>query len=684
MATTLVRNTAPREHPGRYYAYLAGVICAAIIAAVATLFFAPLSFYSSIDAVPFALWVVAFLAIAVELSPLHWRGISLSTSPLFSAACFLTVLVTWGFLPAMIVQVGVGLIVALKIGASKWRAIFNISQMLIALVASWLVWVTVTDGDAWQATTRDIFGLVLAGVVWSVVSHAFVASALRLRAGMKSGEYLVSYFKTEAFLGLALIALAPLIAVSAITSWWLVVAAAIPLLCIYRLLNLAAEREYQANLDQLTGMLNRKGFEREVAEKIVNAHETGTRISMLILDLDRFAEVNSALGHNVGDRLLEELARRFKSKRTSGKLMARLGGDEFAFVWAELDGMDDPRSCAMEIRSCLDQPVALDNVAVDMSGSIGCASFPEDGDDFTTLFRRADIALGEAKRRGNSYVQYAPEFDHHSPQRLMLLGDLRRALDNPRLPGVELFYQPQVCLKTGTVLGVEALLRYSHPTQGKIRPSEILAVAEQSAVMRLLTERVVEIALRQQRRWIKEGHDMRVAVNVSVRDLQSGEFVDYLTDRMQYHQVPAETLQLEITESALMADPRRVVDNVTRLAELGVGLSLDDFGTGFSSMQHLRRLPVSEIKIDRQFVSGLTDDSDDAAIVSSTIGLGRALDLLVVAEGVEQEDTRSKLTELGCHAAQGWLYARPMSAAQLDTWLRNRPKVEATVLNAAP
>ncbi|QSB06549.1 putative bifunctional diguanylate cyclase/phosphodiesterase [Natronoglycomyces albus] len=684
MATTLVRNTAPREHPGRYYAFLAAIISAAIIAVATTIVIAPLSFYDNLVAVPPAFWVVAVLALAVEMRSIRWRGISLSTSPLFSAACFLAVMVTWGFLPALIVQAGVAILASVKVRAALWRAGFNVAQMALALSVSWWVWTALTEGNAWETTGYDVLALVLAGCTWSIVSHLCVAGALKFRAAMGVRDYVMAYLRTEAFLGLALIALAPIIATAAVTSAWLVVAAAVPLLSLYRLLNMAAEREHQANLDPLTGMLNRKGFEIEVGDKIVNARETDTKLSLLVLDLVRFAEVNSALGHAVGDQLLEELAQRFNSKKSPGKLMARLGGDEFAFVWAELDGMDDPASCVMEIRSCLDQPVSLGDVAVNITGAIGSASFPEDGEDFESLFRRAHIALGESKRRGSDYTRYAEEFDHHSPERLMLLGDLRRALDDPRLPGVKLFYQPQMCLDTGQVLGVEALLRYTHPTQGNIQPTEILALAEQSAVMRLLTERVVEIALSQQQRWISEGHNLRVAVNVSVRDLESADFVDFLTERMRLHHVPARLLQLEITESALMADPRRVVDNVTRLAELGVGLSLDDFGTGFSSMQHLRRLPVSEIKIDRQFVAGLIDDPDDAAIVSSTIDLGRALDLLVVAEGVEEEATRAKLEEWGCHAAQGWLYARPMSAAKLDGWLRSREAAEAVILDVVP
>jgi diguanylate cyclase (GGDEF)-like protein len=390
---------------------------------------------------------------------------------------------------------------------------------------------------------------------------------------------------------------------------------------------------------------------------------------VMILDLDRFADVNSALGHDVGDKLLVELADRFLADKPPGKAIARLGGDEFAFLWAELDGMTDPMECAREIRARLDKAIVIGEVSIEVDGSVGIAVFPEDGQDYQTLFRHADIAMDESKKRASSYARYAPEFDHHSPERLMLLGDLRRALDHPDAPGVQLYYQPQVALASGEVIGAEALLRYHHPERGMVNPSEIIATAEHSSVMRMLTERVVDIALRQLERWDGEGYRLRMAVNVSVRDLQSPEFTDYLTDRIETYGVEASRLQLEITESALMADPRRVLDNVQRLADLGLGISLDDFGTGFSSMQHLRRLPVTEIKIDKTFVTNLIERADNAAIVSTTIDLGRALDVGVVAEGVEDEKVRKQLEDWGCRAAQGWHFGKPMSAEDFDRWL---------------
>jgi diguanylate cyclase len=669
MATTLVRNTAPREHPGRYYAYLSAVAACAIVACAVTVPAAAGSAAGVFD-VPFALWLTAGLALVAEFRPVDWRGLGMSPAAMISLAYIFATMAAWGYLPALVAQTGALIILGLQLRASLWRQAFNIAQMALALTAAWWVWTAFSGGALWSATAPQLVGLLLAGAAWTFTSISLVSLFMVMRTGGRWHEHAWTWLKGESALRTTIFATAPLLATAAVTSGWLVLASAIPLFTIYRILRTAAERERLADLDPLTGLLNRKGFQQAAERKLIDAAETQTRAAVVVLDLDRFADVNSALGHDVGDQLLLELAHRFRSERAPGKAIARLGGDEFAFAWGEIDGMTDPLECAREIRARLDKPIQLGEISVEVDGSMGIAVFPDDGEDYETLLRHADIAMSETKKRNAVFTLYAPEFDHSSPERLILLGDLRRALDHPDAPGVELFYQPQVCLATGRVFGAEALLRYTHPQWGQIKPAELIDAAEQSSVMRTLTERVVDIALRQLREWTESGHDLKMAVNISVRDLQSPEFTDFLTGRLEAFGVPAERLRLEITESALMADPRRVVDNVQRLADAGVGISLDDFGTGFSSMQHLRRLPVNEIKIDRMFVSNLIDDPDNAAIVSSTIDLGRALDLMVVAEGVEDEKTRKQLEMWGCHAAQGWHYAKPMDAARFDAWLR--------------
>jgi diguanylate cyclase (GGDEF)-like protein len=668
MATTLMRNTAPREHPGRYYGFMAAVtVCAVVgIGATAASASAPEGGWLG---VPFAFWLMAGLALVAELRPTRWGGLWMSPIASIYLVYVLATMITWGFLPAIIVQSSAIALLCVQIKASAWRTIFNIAQQGLALCAAWQVWSLVAGAAVWNGGWTQLLAVFAAGTVWPLVSSALVAGRSALRTGGSWADSTWQWLKSEWALRATQVAIAPILATAASASWWLVAASAIPIFAVYRILQTAADREREADSDPLTGLLNRKGFQEFVDGKLTDAAETGTTVAVLILDLDRFADVNSALGHEVGDQLLVELAKRFRTDIPPGKAIAHLGGDEFAFVWGELDGMTDPLECAREIRARLDAPIVLADASIEVDGSVGIAVFPDDGSDFQTLFRHADIAMYESKQRASSFARYAPEFDHHSPERLLLLGDVRRALDHPDAPGVNLFYQPQVRLGDGEVIGAEALLRYHHPERGVVNPAEIIETAEHSSVMRMLTERVVDIALRQLRTWNEAGYDLRMAVNVSVRDLQSPEFTDFLTERIDAYGVNAAKLQLEITESALMADPRRVVVNVQRLSDLGVGISLDDFGTGFSSMQHLRRLPVTEIKIDKSFVTSLSDDPDNAAIVSTTIDLGRALDVEVVAEGVEDEKVRKQLEGWGCHAGQGWHFAKPMSADAFERWM---------------
>ncbi|MQM26510.1 putative bifunctional diguanylate cyclase/phosphodiesterase [Glycomyces albidus] len=669
MATTLMRNTAPREHPGRYYGFMSAVTVLAIAGAGFTAVRAG-AFEGGWFDVPFAFWLTAGLALIAEFRPTRWGGLWMSPIASIYLVYVLATMITWGFLPALVVQSGAIVLLSVQIGSSAWRMVFNVSQQGVALCVAWQVWSAISAEATWSGAAHQLLAVFAAGTAWTLTSSALVAGRQSLRTGLGWSDLALQWLKSEWALRATQVAIAPILATAAMSSWWLVAASAIPIFSVYRILQTAADREREADHDPLTGLLNRKGFQQVVDGKLTDAAETDTAVALLILDLDRFADVNSALGHEVGDQLLVELAKRFTTDTPPGKAIAHLGGDEFAFVWSELDGMTDPMECAREIRARLDAPIVLGDVSLEIDGSVGVAVFPDDGADFQTLFRHADIAMYESKQRAGSYTRYGAEFDHHSPERLHLLGDLRRALDHPDAPGVNLYYQPQVRLVDGEVIGAEALLRYSHPERGMVNPSEIIETAEHSSVMRMLTERVVDIALRQLRAWKEAGYDLRMAVNVSVRDLQSPEFTDFLTERIDAYGVNAKRFQLEITESALMADPRRVLLNVQRLSDLGVGISLDDFGTGFSSMQHLRRLPVTEIKIDKSFVTSLVDDPDNAAIVSTTIDLGRALD----AEGVEDDKVRKQLDDWGCHAGQGWHFAKPMSADAFERWLADRRK----------
>jgi diguanylate cyclase (GGDEF)-like protein len=396
-------------------------------------------------------------------------------------------------------------------------------------------------------------------------------------------------------------------------------------------------------------------------------------MALLVLDIDQFRRVNDALGHTVGDRLLEAVAERLRQAIGADGFVARLGGDEFAVLAPRLADEDAAGVLAKRVADCLAEPVTLNTLPLDVTAAIGVAIYPEHGTDSTTLLRHAEVAMYDAKDHGSTCAIYTPDAEQHTPEKLELLADLRRTLDSGT-DELQLFYQPQVELATGEVVGTEALLRWNHPERGFVSPEVLIKVAEHTAVMRLITSWVIEDAVSQLAKWKAQGLTLRTSINVSARDLHRPDFVDELANLLADRGVSPNQIQLEITEGALMADPRRVLVTLHRLDKLGVALSLDDFGTGYSSLQHLRRLPLAEVKIDRSFVLGMTTDSDDSAVVVSIIDLARALGLRVVAEGVEDEDTRRLLVSGGCEVGQGWFFARPMPADALVAWLsRYRP-----------
>ena len=447
----------------------------------------------------------------------------------------------------------------------------------------------------------------------------------------------------------------------------------VPLFAVQRMARLSNERERAAGLDPLTGLANRAGLKARFDDLATwagrrTADVAGRRLALLVLDLDRFKHVNDALGHDIGDQLLVAVANRLAAAEAKDGVVARFGGDEFAILVPVLN-VKDANSFASHVMAALADPVTLDGLAMDVTASIGIAVHPDHGEDFPTLMRHADVAMYEAKARGDSVALYEPRADHNTPERLGLLTDFRHALEAKDRDQIALHYQPQVSLDNGRVVGVEALLRWRHPNYGPVPTQDLLQVAEHTSVMQMLTTYVIDEVLAQVAAWNNDGIGLRVSLNVSARDLYSGDIVCYLSEQLTRQHVSPDQIQLEITESALMADPARALATTSRLADIGVAISLDDFGTGYSSLQHLRKLPLSELKIDRSFVAGMARNTDDATIVASTVEMARSMGLRTVAEGVEDEYTHQLLADLGCTLAQGWLTAHAMPADRLPTWL---------------
>jgi diguanylate cyclase (GGDEF)-like protein len=430
----------------------------------------------------------------------------------------------------------------------------------------------------------------------------------------------------------------------------------------------AAERRREALHDALTGLPNRTQLEIGLREALARreAHEI---VAVLLVDLDRFKDVNDTLGHHYGDELLRHVAGRIQDAAGPDAEVARLGGDEFAITLSGEMEEEDVVAVADRIGARLIEPFQSGGLVFEVGASIGIAVAPFHGDEGPILLQRADVAMYTAKRSGRDVEVYSAEADNYSPRRLALAAELRRAIEADELL-VE--YQPKISMTTGAVVGVEALARWHHPKLGFIAPEQFIEIAERSGSIGALTERVLNVALGQVAQWRQEGFRLSVAVNVSVRNLLDDSLPTMVLNGLAAHGLPPSALTLELTESSIIADPPRTIATLNRLTGLGVSLSIDDYGTGYSSLSYLHRLPVDEIKIDKSFVLNMLRDEGDAVIVRSTIDLGHSLGLQVTAEGIEDERAWQLLSEAGCDLGQGFFLRRPGTGAQVGRWLRER------------
>jgi diguanylate cyclase (GGDEF)-like protein len=431
----------------------------------------------------------------------------------------------------------------------------------------------------------------------------------------------------------------------------------------------ADEKEYQALHDPLTELPNRALFSERIQYALYDAHDESREVAVLLMDLDRFKEINDTLGHHCGDLLLQELGARLKTALRESDTVARLGGDEFGILLPSIPDRRVVNEVVERIRSAVEEPFNLQGLPLAMETSIGVSIYPDHGGDVDTLMQRADVAMYQAKSKNSLYEIYDEQQDEYDPQRLTLVGELRRALDDDELV---VFYQPKAILGSGTVDSVEALVRWKHPERGLLAPDEFIPLAEHTGLIQPLTLYVLDRAMKQCRDWRDNGMNIGIAVNMAMRNLLDLSFPDRVAELLDKWRLAPGSLELEITENTIMADPFRAMQVLRRLNEMGVKLSIDDFGTGYSSLAYLKRLPVDAVKIDKSFVLGMSDDDNDGAIVRSTIDLARNLGLHVVAEGVETSEIWSELRDLGCDFAQGYLLSRPLPAEDLTAWLAQR------------
>lgn len=433
-----------------------------------------------------------------------------------------------------------------------------------------------------------------------------------------------------------------------------------------RLLDVERRRALHRSLhDALTGLPNRTLLFERFTRALSAAQHTGTTAGLLLIDMDRFKEINDTFGHHYGDELLRQVGARLRSVLTEGDTIARLGGDEFAVLLPDVTDIRAATEVGARLRDALETPFLIDGVALDVEASVGAVLSGEHGTDPTTLLQRADVAMYVAKARNLGVFAYDPDADGHSPAKLALLGDLRRALTSNQLV---LDYQPKISLGDGEVIGAEALVRWRHPERGFVFPDGFIPLAEHTGLIGPLTSHVLDSALAQARTWMDHGRPLPVSVNLSARSLLDDRLPQHVADLLARHRVPAEMLELEITESALMAEPARAKRLLQALALMGVRLSIDDFGAGYTSLGQLKDLPVTEIKIDKSFIMNITKQPSDALIARSVIDLGHSLGLTVLAEGVETAETLSHLMTIDCDVAQGYYFCRPVPAAAFDAW----------------
>ena len=621
-------------------------------------------------ALPSAFWVMGALAVAVDARP-YLVANRRASSVILPSICFtFAIVLAWGLLPALAVQVAAVTVACARMRESFRRTLHLVVQHNFALAGASITAAVVGLRFGAEPRWDDALLTVAAAAAWILTRWGVAAMIARwTAAGGKRRR--PRRWGVELFATAALLLLGPIVFAAAQVGLALVPLVLLALHAVHRMVRSAGEHERAARVDALTGLPNRRALTASVTGKSRGGHGPERQLALVLLDIDRFRTVNDALGHAFGDRLLVQIAQRLTQVVPPHDLVVRLGGDEFAVLATRVNGPASARRIAGHLAEALDRPFVLDGMPVDVSASIGVAVQSEHGSDGTVLLRQAEAAMYEAKQRGDRIAVYCSDAAHHSPDRITLVGDLRRALQgDPAQDGIAIYYQPQIAIATGEVVGVEALLRWRHPERGLVGAQELIRVVEPTPVMRLLTGRVLGAVVAQLAAWRTAGRPIRAAVNVSVRDLHAEDIADHVHHLLHRYGVSPDQLQLEITESALMADPHRVVNTITRLDRMGVAISLDDFGTGYSSLQHLRRLPLAEVKIDRSFVLGMAGDRGDAAIVRSVIDLADALGLRVVAEGVEDERTWRLLAAAGCHAAQGWFHARPMPAEDLAVWLR--------------
>jgi diguanylate cyclase (GGDEF)-like protein len=608
---------------------------------------------------PALLVMLSLFVFAGELLPIpvpRRHGLAKVT---ISTAFAFAILLRFGVWPATVVYVTSSVLADSIDRVAPIKGMFNAAQYALAMIAAAGVLALAGTQPLTEITGADLLIVIAAAVAFFAVNHALACTAAALLAGLPILRYMRDDLPFQLWTVGCALAFAPLVLAAADSSLALVPLCFVPMLALYIGGRQAAVNSHLAFHDPLTDLPNRLLLAERLGAALAGARQEDRPLAVMILDLDDFKAINDTLGHDFGDLVLKQIATRFDEAVGDGATLARLGGDEFAVV---IDGNRGQAGQAAErLLSALEEPLQIESIAVQTAASIGIACFPEHGTTALELMRHADVALYCAKASDASVQSYAEEYDQYSIDRLELAAQLRRGIERGEL---SVLYQPKVALHGRAVPAVEALARWNHPQLGCIGPDAFIPLAEQTGIIKLLTERVLDAALAQCGIWRRDGLDVYVSVNVSTRTLLDHDLPPMIRTLLDRHELPPSVLELEIPERRIIADLRRARSALDELRATGVKIAIDDFGTGSSTLAQLQELPVDGIKIDRSFVMRMETHDDDAVLVRSMIELGQILHLRVTAEGVENEDVSRSLRELGCDYAQGLHVARPLTAEE--------------------
>jgi diguanylate cyclase (GGDEF)-like protein len=654
--------------------------CAAITAAGAALCASVVSHthapFARFDSAP-----VIILTIAVvigEIVPLTIPRRSGDGEMTVSTTFAFALLLCGGLVPALAAQLVASALQDAWTRKPLWRIAFNAGQLSLTMGASAGVMHFVAGyGPALDTHfgAIEVLAIVAAAATFFFSNIALVSPAIALYTSTPLLDYLRTDLGFNMAVNAVLLCFSPIVVTTLDFSPLLFPLFFVPCFAVYRGGRQAAHTayvEYQAMHDSLTDLPNRLHFRDAVAAAL--APPDSSTGAVLLIDLDRFKEINDTLGHHHGDMVLNQLGPRLQSAFRTDDLVARLGGDEFAVFMRGVGNAAETEHAVRRLEEALQEPFDVGEMELEVEASVGIALCPEHGNDVDVLLQRADVAMYQAKGSGQLSVVYSPDADSHTHARLSMVADLRRALRDGH---VILHYQPQVDMRDGRAVAVEGLVRWDDPQAGLLYPSAFLDAAERSGLILDLTYAVVERGLADLVAWREAGTEIGLSLNISARCLVDGDFPLTIERLLHDHGARGEWLTLELTESSLMADPALAKDTMKRLAALGVSLAIDDFGTGYSSLAYLTDLPVAELKIDKSFVFEMLHDDRNDAIVRSTIELARNLGLRTVAEGIEDEHVLERLRELGCDRAQGFYLSRPMAPERVLPWLDARRVVPA-------